>query len=468
MSEPSFSDVNYFRHRAHTLSMGFFLRLDEYVEDFPTGTPLTLIELFKTIVKEIDTIVERTDNNALLNRICQILAELSAYALIFLDNAHTAQTPRGLVQMLERLRDKLYPDSLLLVAPQVIHNYTIWDLLPLLKDLTSELPESKAWDKIFQPFRGSINVVCFPRIERENILLHAIFGHEFGHPIADKFIELQERSPDYEKKLKAISVEVQKRYEKQLSEAPDVMRRFEIETKLVDDIEEIYQRALKELISDAVGTFLFGPSALFSAADVLIPGGLDDLPEDPDYYPPTRYRLRYMRRILEDQIKILNSIQYTGELEPIGSALRQFIKYIETLTDSDVDTTSLRTVPFLDIAYTWVESTLPDALAFAETACREICFSKSLIESQIPEAVSRLHLEVPPGEIGKFPNTSWVDWRTAMLAGWLHRIYVVSLTDKKWAERLEMSTTTQRLTLKGIEDCLLGEHYEKFVANGRK
>lgn len=445
--------------------MGLFLRLDEYVEDFPTGTPLRLIDLFKKIVKEIDAIVERTHNNALLHRICQVLAELGAYALNFLDNAHTAQTPRGLVQMLDRLRDKLYPDSLLLVAPQVVHNYTIWDLLPVLKDLTSELPEAKTWEGIFQPFQGPINVVCFPRIERENILLHAIFGHEFGHPIADQFIQEQKETPDYKEKSKAISEEIRKRFKDDLSKEPDTIRRFEIEAQLFDDIEEIYQRALQELISDAVGTFLFGPSALFAAAEVLIPGGLDDLPAHPDYYPPTRYRLRYMRQVLESskQLTLLNSIQYEDDLKSIGSKIKDFIRYIEALTDSRADIALLKTDKLLDLAYTWVDATLPAALASAKTACQEICYTTELIAKHIPDALHRLHLEVPPGEIGKYPNTSWVDWRSAMLAGWLHKIYVVSLTGRTWADRLKISTTTQKLTLKGVEDCLLGEEYRTFV-----
>lgn len=467
MPEPGFSDVKYFRHRAHTLCMGLFFRLDEYVEDFPTGTPQRLIDVIKKIVVEIDAVVDRVDDDRLLKGICSIIAALSSAALDYLDNAHTAQAPRGLVQMLERLRGKIYPKSVLLVAPQVEYNYTIWDLLPALKNLTKQLPDAKTWDTLFSPFEGPINVVCFPRIERENILLHAIFGHEFGHPIADEFLDQHEKEPAYKTQLSAAREEIRKRFAQHLSAHPDPMDRLDMEIRLFDELVHVYRRALQELISDAVGILLFGPSALFAAIDVLVPGGLDDLPASPESYPPTRYRLRCMREVLrqDNQLDRLKAIAYGEQLGPVGVAVRQFIQYIEALTDANDDLQRLKGNDLFDVAYNWVAKSLPSALDFAKTSLRDHCFIAGLIDSHLHGALERLHLEVPPGEIGTYPNLSLIDWRLALLAGWLYKIYLASQAIRPWSDRQRKPDPTQRLTLKGIEDCLLREEYAVFLSS---
>lgn len=64
-------EIETLKQRAHTLSRALFLHLDEYIEDFPTGTPQQLIELIKQITIETDKTIQITTDLKKLGLICR-------------------------------------------------------------------------------------------------------------------------------------------------------------------------------------------------------------------------------------------------------------------------------------------------------------------------------------------------------------------------------------------------------------
>jgi hypothetical protein len=106
MAVKPFPETTLLREKAHALCTGLFFRLDEFVDDFPTGIPRDLIETVQRLLRELQKIADEEEDAEILFDICDLL-ELTepqppglSQALDWLDNAHTAQTPSGLVQLL--------------------------------------------------------------------------------------------------------------------------------------------------------------------------------------------------------------------------------------------------------------------------------------------------------------------------------------------------------------------------------
>ncbi|MES9924486.1 MAG: hypothetical protein ABW152_10355 [Candidatus Thiodiazotropha endolucinida] len=455
-------EIETLKQRAHTLSRALFLHLDEYIEDFPTGTPQQLIELIKQITIETDKTIQITTDLKKLSLICRSINTLASAMMILLDHAHTAQTPRGLAQFLDKLQMALNKDSKILVTPLADYNYTISNYYPGLDQLLSGtlIPE-KNWEVISEPFCNGLNVVRFPRVERNNVLLHAIFGHEFGHPIAAEFLNTYQKSTEYSQDLTKLNEQVTIEFKSTFDLETDKVKRTKMHSELCTIAEEVHRRALEELISDSVAVMLFGASALFAAAEIMIPDGLDILPQHDDFYPPSRYRLRIMYNYLAQsgQIEALRSLNVHNDIKPIITALINYIDYIEkqVLDQSDLDT--IKSHSLVKISYDWLEQTLPRGLLYARETVQEYIFQAITQTNQVPEALHRIYLGVPPNENGIHPNITSVDWRTPIIAGWIYKLFVTTNKEKSWNLKRDSVAEIQALSLKGVEDALLRLDY---------
>ena len=181
--------LEYLKIRVHALRQGLVSRLKEYVSDFPTGTPILVIDLLQQILKKIEPRIDSATDERILSLIGRTIRTYGGYLEHF-DNAHTEQTPRALAQLLEDLCKTLQFGEKLVVWPQAAYNYSIQNILPDIKCPLVHLLSPEEQKDLFKEFTA-INLVSFPRIERDNILLHAIFGHELGHPIADSFLDIE-------------------------------------------------------------------------------------------------------------------------------------------------------------------------------------------------------------------------------------------------------------------------------------
>lgn len=460
-------DLAYLKIRVHTLRQGLASRLKEYVSDFPTGTPKSVIDLLQSALGKIEHEINVAPSAQVLNLICQTIISYGRY-LEYFDNAHTEQTPRALAQIIETLCKKLQPGAKIFVWPQAEYNYTIRDLLPSIKSTLENLLTEEDQRLLFQDFPVSINLVSFPRIERDDILLHAIFGHELGHPIADQFLSQESvRFKDkYEKCLEGVQQRINEQVQKTSADEVPILQ-FEKVQRITKTVHYMRRRGLEELISDVAGVYLFGPSALFAMYDIVLMESLDQLPEGHAAYPPHRYRLRLMMQILEregysDALKEVGNHSELGfEKENIISML----KMLKNITENKDDEDKIKSNPEVHLAYEWLSDTMEDAIAFTREALVEVLYDKERIKKEVPDLIARIAMGIPPNEINVYPNLQVVDWRSAILSAWLYKINGKKMGKKKEPEDIGGSDIErlQNITLRAVEHILLQDKYVGFL-----
>lgn len=448
--------------RAHTLRLGLSQRLDEiYVSEYPTPHPQDLIEFIQAFLTKLGELIDNKKHPSHLPWIINTLEEYGTF-LSDLDNASTDQTPRALVLILQDLSDQLFSKSILIASPQEEYNYSIWNVFPYLKNTTSNLSDSDQ-NKLLKKFPSLLNIITFPRIERDNIFVHAIFGHELGHPIADEFLSNEEQNDSYQqdldkarrKILSLVSDSHNKSDQNKTKKPIDLLKEIK---PYVDELLRIRRRGLEELISDCISVFLFGPSALFAAYDIFLADNLDKQPSDPDNYPPNRYRLRVMKTLIDDEkyTDALLNIKEINNIRGVRKGVQSVLEEINRITNETDDKKSLEDDQVVDIAYKWIEKSLSDAIKFAKKRVEKVIYQSENIRNEIPELIQRISFGIPPNENGVYPNTVTVDWRSAITAGWIYRFagFPIPNNHNRQVDSQDIDRL-QRITLRAIEYIML-------------
>jgi len=442
------------RKRAHTLRLGLDQRLSElYSTYYPNSEPEKLINFLHDLVEKIDERIESSDSRRLF-WICYVLENLEGF-LADLHYANSEEIPRGLILILQDIVAELFPSVVLMASPQHEEfNYSIEDIFPTLSEYANGLLSTEESKVVLNSFNDRFDVIRFPRIERDNVLNYPIFGHELGHPVADEFLDKEESTEVYQKRL-----------EKAVKDVPTELGVDEGEDLLVEikEMLAIRKRGLQELISDCVGIFLFGPSALFAFYDFFLAQSLDEEPGDPEYYPPNRYRLRIMKKAMDDQryTEALTSISNLDKFPTLREKLESFLCHLDEIAAEDIDQQLLSSDPLHKISYEWIEESLPSAIKYALNRVNSLKLPCNLIEKEIPELIEKLSFGVPPNEVGIFPDRKHVDWRSSILSGWLYRIgeFSVPYSEKRELERNSIERL-QRLTLRAVELAIFESSYK--------
>lgn len=465
MLSPGFSEQAHIKRRAQTLILGLKDRFDEiYSSDFPTESPKFILDLLDRILTQLSRQIKASSDTDFLSLICQLTQSLGEY-LEFLDNANTEQTPRGLVQILEDVLETIDPSARLLAWPQAEYNYSIIDIVPILRKTVSHVFPNKICDEIFHDCPGSLNLISFPRIERDNILVHSVFGHELGHPIADEFLQDYELTAQFQNGLKSAAAAAEADKKEELSKLTGI-KLVDAKRSLVKSLIQMHRRGIQELLSDCIAALIFGPSALFASYDVLQPDGLDHAPAGSAYYPPSRMRLRVINQLLQEEglWDALNGIPDESLPEGVSQSISDFYSHISSTASTVTDKNAINGQPLLNAAYTWVEETLPDAINYARKRTKGVRYAPEIIEEEIPELLDRLYLGVPPNEVGTYPDENVANWRSAILAAWLYQLtghkvegqHIIDLTEPEIKK-------THTLTLVAIEYIILKSKYKKHI-----
>lgn len=425
MGAPMLQPLEHWRRRTHQYIEGLLQRVDELsVLDYPATAPHQVIDFLRDILAVIATEVVKAGSEDKLRNLGQLVQHLGIF-LEWLDNAHTGQTPRGLVQLLKRLMDRLTPGGRVVAWPQPQYNYSIFDLGDHLRGIVNQyVPHSKqaGFDK---HLNAPIKLISFPRIERDNMLTHAVFGHELGHPIATEFLEHELNTPAYAQ----AQTDIQKSVDSYVGSLPiaatlSQAERLDKVTNLVGMVLNIRKRAVEELVSDAVGILLFGPSAFFALYEVLWIGNWDSLPRGEALYPPSRMRIRRSLALLEDLgwPAALDNLKDDPIAGPYVTSAKAFLDEGRGLVQQATDEAAIDSKPIVKIAYDWMRSSIDDAVAFSKKRTAGVAFEAQLKISDLPGLLERLQLGVPPNELGDPANSSTVDHRSALLAAWLFKL----------------------------------------------
>jgi hypothetical protein len=450
----SYDEIRYLRSKAQSLCEGLKLRLSEFDDDFPAGSPGELIRVTTAFLEKIRDEVEGTSDRNILMAFFRLIDTLSG-TLDLLDNAHTAQTPRGLVQFLEQIANSLYPGSTLLVSPTSAYNYSIINIIPAFSKLANDALSASAATALTATFPKELYVVRFPRTERDNVLNHTVFGHEFGHPIADAFIAAHEQQPAFSSRLTIAKQKIQSEPTLQglLNKTTDPVEKSQLLSHFVDTVVTLHKRGLEELIADAVGVQLFGISALLAGLDVFGQTSLDSAPKPPRYYPPPRYRLRLMHQALQDdkQLPTLAKLKFPTDLADVAESTLGVLAHLDQLVSQQHDKAQIAKNVIAKIAYEWLDATLPEAIQFASQRLQSLRYATNFKGTSFISLIERLALHVPPNEVGKWPKLAVGDWREGLLASWLVAISKSVEKNGTPASRLKDLGTVHKLALKGVE-----------------
>lgn len=449
-----FRTAEHQRLRSAALCLALKQRFTELrARDYPDGgasDALNLLETLLTIVHK--RITGLTDEQTLV-----MTSEVVIYlgeTLEYFDNAGTDQTPRGLVCLLKGLYTRLKRDSNLLAWPQASYNFTIRSFVEFLKELFQNFGSDAETDAAFLKYEGPQDFVSFPRVERDSVLMYAIFGHELGHEIAEEFLKEEAGKSEHKAQEKWIRDEIIKA----LGGTPNI---GELQNAILR-VFELRKRALEELISDSVGVYLFGPSALFAGHEIYMWSGLDVIPSDKNGgYPPGRMRIRVSLEVSQEELQ-LTFLEDNAEDKLIGAAFIAGLSLVDHLVEiagKDDDKQILGSDSLVKVAYDWVLDTLPAAKAFAREKVGPALYLPGTQNEEVPKLVERLKNGLPPNEIGNSLNPTLVDERSCVLAAWLASLEASQSASTGNLKTQELFRLNEK-TLRALEYVILQRNYK--------
>jgi len=452
------SDVEHLRRKSLQLCSSIAARFDEIESaDYPLASPKELIVLFSQILSAIEKKIRIVSSvNELV--VAQRLLEFYSSLFQFFDGANIERTPRALVKTIEFLIKVISSDATVLPSPIHEYNYSIVEIGgPILKAVEHFIPDIQ---KDF-PFKGPVNCISFPYVERDNILMHTVLGHEIGHPIADEFLDDDEESKAFKSKQENTVEEIRALVDNNSPEKP--LFAFQQQQVCLTRVLKIRRRALEEIISDCVSVMLYGPSAMFAMND-LLSNDLDSPPAPPRFYPPSRMRLRYIYKIMCDKKyvdTIMAMVDKGSTVSLCIESTKEFLSHIKSITETTDDQSAVEKDALCKIAFEWVILSMNDALEFLNERLKSVNYDAVLISNQVPELLMRLGLGIPPNEIGSPDNIQTVDWRSSMLAGWMYNIAGITVPyDSNENVNAHHHEIINRLTMKSIEYSLLANDYQ--------
>jgi len=356
-------------------------------------------------------------------------------------------------------------DSHFILRPQWSCNYSLsGEFIEYHRTTVGSMPwiPAGAWEEGLRELKlagKKIYCIAFPRIERLNALLHANWGHELGHIVAARWI--QDRFgrlwADEEAQIKA---RMQKAVEEHFPQVPDqaLFRRVVIDQYVADlasTAEKAARQGLTELICDAAGVHLFGPAALAASLEFSAGLSLDESPTDCGMYPPWRYRLRLMFDGCEDDL-VKRTVGIDGKERAYpGPIMDAFCEWVGSAKRLGAEKSDHR-VPKQDTAvreaYDLIEKKWEDIRAEALAMLPDQSQSPYRLTERIAtieDLVGRLERDVPPSEVGIWPDTTTAFFEDIINAAWVFKAKKLA-QDNDWActENVER---LYRLVLKAIE-----------------
>jgi hypothetical protein len=444
---------------------------------FPSDNPKRLAHLIGNIAKAIEgEILARYRANHLsvedfeneVKLAVRALEELGSH-FRFAERATTQQTPWSLVHPLEKISEQLHPNSCFVIRPQWHYNYSILELVSAYREAFSKLLAKDRLEEALKLNRnGSVEklyVVGFPYLERLGVLLHALLGHELGHPIEKEYFG-QEQPIEFIPKL--IDALLKERKVSSL-QALDLFERAEF-ARTLRRVLELRRRVLEELICDLVSVNLFGPAALLATEEFALSRGLDVIEIEPPehHYPPWRYRLRTMwEEFTEDwwqQFKDKGSFN-----RDLANILDNKLNFIRSIVEQDSDKQLINSCPETLIAYESVEEALPKIRQFVKKRLEQQGIRLDDLVGRVnTHLLQRLEDWIPPDAyVDDKGNEIVSDIRSILNVGWLRWIcnYAKMPTAPNSPEEVEKYfeevDALNRLVLKAIEYVDLRSWYQK-------
>jgi hypothetical protein len=356
----------------------------------------------------------------------------------YVQRAKTRNIPWSLVSNLdEMLKKEFGRNYLLLFRPQWRFNFSVatGDFMSYLKYLLLIFfPANKTEinEKLFS--KEKIHIFSFPLLEKTNVLLNSVIGHEIGHFYhkrweTDEYPALRD---NYNKQLKI--------YYEGIS--PDEI--FMAYDKTEEGLK-ILSGMYREIISDIYGYFLFGPSMIFSLYDFSIFETKLDLPaEKNNYYPPTKYRIRILMNHLLEKDSGIKEILSTGTDFSfyLQKHIAQINQYLSNKDDLD-----------LLIPINEEKKLFENSLDLITENIKKSMSEEYLEYSNIDKLFTKLENGIPINELDGIPT----DTAKILFAGWIYFIKInEKYADKEYVLNFQI---LMRLLLKSLHSSYIHKKY---------
>jgi hypothetical protein len=414
-------------------------------------------------------------------QIADSLVQDLATQVRYVESAQTIRLPCSIIRAVEKLAEGLLGNRVrIMLRPQWHYNYAtlIEDLgggyRSRLTDLPTHLLSKKTIRGCLARLSRPFHLISFPAIERTNVLLHPLIGHEVGHlltsdsPTASQEAEYWRRVRPRVNQITAeeLALEVPRRARIARQKTEERLRNRN--AKLVI---HCWRRALEELLSDAVEAMVFGPAALFASLLMAMQEGFDVAPGgDNDFYPPWRYRLRLILRLVSDSTRprffpFSPDVFRGSDAAQRARRVNEYYRRIEAIVAEKSDLEVIAAVPLLKVAYDNIDKYYGIGIEDlrAKKGVKQRTMSPQRLFTFLPSLLERLDARVPPNAI----EESICDSRVAgfvdiVNAAWFYRIAAGERVDaaKRDVEAvLEARSRLDHLTLKAVEYGDLASEY---------
>lgn len=452
---------------------------------FPSDRPLRLAQVISNVVrlveeKVIDQYVLGIKPSAEETFRDQVKFAINAVHIMgshlrFIDRSTTRQTPWSLICPLEKIGESIHPGCCFIIRPQWNYNYSIRELVPVYRDWFSTwLPIDRLEEALNLSSDDSVKrlyIMGFPYVERLNVLMHTLLGHEIGHPIEKEYFTT-ENSPEV---IENITQAVLK-----TRSLPGDLQTLDIfETARVvhmrDRVYQLRHRAIAELICDLVAVHLFGPAALFAIEELALGRELDRFQKEDtaSHYPPWRYRIRtVLEEFSSDWVE--RFITVAGFEPGVSQAITSKFDALRTLVENTDDVNQLIKVQETKIAYSSVQEAMPSVKRFVRERLAGCGFQiDDLINDSHAKLLKRLEDWMPPDAyINDVREEVVCDIRSILNVGWIRWIHSYSHIPSDFNDRaattdyLKQVNALERLILKALEYVDLRSTWENRPTDG--
>lgn len=410
--------------------------------------------------------------------------------LRYIEAAQPHRMPWSILSAFENLVAGLLPQIRVMLRPQWRYNYTciVTDLRGAYEELLSEhqdfQPEVSLTTDVLKQLPVPFHIIGFPALERTNILLHCLLGHELGHLVASEFVT-DTRQTQF---VDSILPELEKLATENLAGLEDTAPLFrkqehkDLVANYASLCGEVWSRAADELVSDVVGALVFGPAALFSTLEMGLQGGYDERPtRNKGWYPPWRYRLRAVLTTLEaitptgeNFFPVPATMFRTADAALRATSVNRRYETIEELTKETTDRGVLDTNPVTRLCYRDMDALVTDALTYllGDRGLRSRAVTPNMLYAKVPALIERLDHRIPPNvTVETTERTEPATLPEIINAAWFHRLSRSERplnSDGTVNESiLALRRVTNNLTMKAIEFADLARRYDAAVPRNR-
>jgi hypothetical protein len=394
--------------------------------------------IFKTYFQELQYIM--------------ILTHYMAEQLHYIEQSKMSKSPVGLLSPLQDIASHIISDVQIILYEMWQHNYAIHmkfneRFQEILQNIQIYI-SSELFKEIENTLKTPRYLVAFPHIDKKNILQYSLLGHELGHLYVDE-------------RLKSFDIKQHVMNDKDIMQ---LITQSRSKPQALQEIEDIWRRLIEELLSDVVGTVLFGPAMLFSVFEFAIQRDIDLPPlKQNSFYPPWRSRLSLSYEMVKKMLPSFGTQGYGASLFE-GQKVRDRIEEIKQIVD-DKQNMNGRMSPEIKIIFENVTSYILSILDDVLKELRVESFDEIRFIENIKILTDRLQKGLVPNMLDDLNITSNATLCEILNTAWQYRISwegnIFNQKDKFEEIYLKERKKLNQLTNKAVEFSDLTNQYTK-------